>query len=616
MGQSSHLQKKEKRAKWFMYFISILGVASVGWMTLQLTQPTNWWVFLLLTLFILVTEYFPIAIWKGYTSLSFPLLYTIYLLEGLPLAVVTYALSIMVVNMIQRRPLRIIFFNPSQLILSLISAVILTQFVQEQYTQIETYSFAYIVVLTLIYYLINNILVDLVLLIRPQHYTFQLWRKKFTTELISVVISMAYVGIMLYIGNQNRGIIDVFSYFFFFSPLVGLALLSSIIVRLHAERNRLTALFAISTELNKWLPTKDWVSSIKTSLNEFIDVDASVLWVKEDGEWKARFENGQVVKGHTLSPQEVAEFEAIQDIVVYQNKKNEPGSVPSCFNKALNAFVFAPIILEGNSLGMFAVARSRTKSFRQEDIQSVATLANQLAVVIKTRMLIFEQEKRTVLEERNRIARDIHDGVAQSLAGAVMKLETAHRKFYQKPVEANNIILDSLDKLRFSLKDIRESIYALRPYETERVGLKQAIIKRVDVVKRDFQIDISFDERGKPISLSPMVEKVMFDTFQESVQNTIKHAGATKITVLLSYQKEHVLLKVTDNGVGFSLLDAMIKAKKDPHFGILSMNEQAEKIEASLQIDSKEREGTEITLTIPKLGLEGGMNYDQRHVSG
>ncbi|MCA0988645.1 sensor histidine kinase [Guptibacillus algicola] len=616
MGQPSHLQKKEKYAKWFMYVVSIVGLGALGWMTFQLTSPNNWWVFLLLAFFIVVTEYFPIAIWKGFTSLSFPLLYTLFINEGLPIAVVTYALCIVLVNMIQRRPLRIIFFNPSQLIISLIGASVLARLFQEQIMQIELYSFGYILVLTLFFYMINNLLVDLVLLIRPQPYTFNLWRKKFTSETISALISIAYIGIMFYIGNQNRGVIDVFSYFFFFSPLVGLALLSSIIVRLQAERNRMTALFDISTELNKWLPTKDWVHSIKPSLNKFIDVDASVLWVKEEGEWIVRFENGQVQNDRPLSNQEIADFESFQDIVVYQNKKNESGLIPSCFNKALNAFVFAPIILEGKSLGMFAVARSRTKSFRQEDIQSVATLANQLAVAIKTRMLIFEQEKRTVLEERNRIARDIHDGVAQSLAGAVMKLETAHRKFYQKPAEANGIILDSLDKLRFSLKDIRESIYALRPYETERVGLKQAIIKRIDVVKRDFGLDIRFEERGKQISLSPMVEKVMFDTFQESVQNTIKHAGATTISVLLSYQKEHVLLKVTDDGVGFSLLDAMIKAKKDPHFGILSMNEQAEKIEASLQIDSKEREGTEITLTIPKLGLEGGMDHDQRLVSG
>ncbi|MBW9235206.1 hypothetical protein JQK62_23925, partial [Leptospira santarosai] len=97
---------------------------------------------------------------------------------------------------------------------------------------------------------------------------------------------------------------------------------------------------------------------------------------------------------------------------------------------------------------------------------------------------------------------------------------------------------------------------------------------------------------------------------QESVQNAIKHSKAKKIEILLSYQKEHALLKVRDDGVGFSLFQAMLKARKEPHFGILHMNEAAEKIHASLQVDSREGEGTEITLTVPKMGIEGGESDD------
>ncbi|MCA0984846.1 GAF domain-containing sensor histidine kinase [Halobacillus yeomjeoni] len=616
MGQTSKLQNKDKQAKWFILIVSLVGWSTIGGLAFQIDRPDNIAVFLLLVLFMGITEYYPIAIWKGYTSLSFPLLYTMYIVDGLPLAVTAYALIMVIVNIVQRRPLRIILFNPSQLTLSLIAAVFVADWFQSTFNLLETGSFLFIIFVTLLYYFFNNLFVDLVLLIRPQPYTFTIWKTKVMTEVVSALISITYIGIMFYMGSQNRGVIDVFTYFFFFSPLVGFALLSSIIVRLHMERNRIKALFAISTELNRRIPTKDWVQSIEENLNDIVDVDASILWVKEEGKWKARFHYGQVDPNKKLTPDSVAAFEKIEDVVSFQNGRRSDVPVPKSFHKALKAFIFAPIILEGKSLGMFVVARSRTHSFREDDVQSVATLANQLAIAIKTRMLISEQEKRTVLEERNRIAREIHDGVAQSLAGAVLKLETANRKFHQKPQESQNIIMDSLDKLRFSLKEIRESIYALRPYETERVGLKQAIVKRIEVIQKETELELTFEERGKPIALSPMVEKVMFDIFQESVQNTIKHAGASQIHVLLSYQKEHVLLKITDNGVGFSLLGAMVKAKKDPHFGILSMNEQAEKIEASLQINSEENEGTEIVLTIPKLGFEGGMEHDQRHASG
>lgn len=610
------MQVKEKQAKWFLSFISILGWMTLVWMAYHIERPDNIGIFLLLLMFMTITEYFPIAIWKGYTSLSFPLLYTLFLVEGLPLAVLAYAFAVVLVNLIQRRPLRIVLFNPSQLTLSFTLAVSLTLWSSASWLASGMESSTFMIAVTGLYFFFNNLFVDLVLLLRPQRYTFHIWRTKIVTETISTIMSLIYIGIMMYMGTQNRGIIDVFSYFFFFSPLLGLALLSSIIVRLQNERNRMRALFSISTELNRRLPSKEWTQSIEENIDAIVDVDASILWLKENHTWVTQLQHGQVQCHQPLTEEEMNRFKKMDKVVLFQNRKKNADAIPGGFHKALKSFIFAPISYEGQTFGMFAVARSRTHSFREDDVQTVATLANQMAIAIKTRMLITEQEKRTVLEERNRIARVIHDGVAQSLAGTVLKLETADRKFPVKPEEAHTILLDSLEKLRGSLKDIRASIYALRPYETERVGLKQAMQKRMDVIQTETSLNITFEERGNPIPLSPMVEKVMFDIFQESIQNTVKHAEASSVHVLLSYQTEHVLLKITDDGIGFSLLEAMIKAKNDPHFGILSMNEQAEKMEASLQINSEVNGGTEIVLTIPKLGLEGGMKDDQRHVSG
>ena len=99
---------------------------------------------------------------------------------------------------------------------------------------------------------------------------------------------------------------------------------------------------------------------------------------------------------------------------------------------------------------------------------------------------------------------------------------------------------------------------------------------------------------------------------KELLENAID-AEATKIDILISYQKEHVLLKVKDNGNGFSLFQAMIKARNHPHFGILQMNEGAERIQASLQVDSKEGAGTEITLTVPRMGIEGAIIHDKAY---
>jgi signal transduction histidine kinase len=273
-------------------------------------------------------------------------------------------------------------------------------------------------------------------------------------------------------------------------------------------------------------------------------------------------------------------------------------------------------VIENETVGMFIIGRSRTKSFEDDDIQSIATLANQLAVILKTKMLFSEKEKRIVLEERNRIARDIHDGLAQTLAGAVMKLETAGKKVRKSPNETVRLVDDSVWRLRQSLKEVRESIYALRPYPTERIGLITAINNRIDSIKKEHGQSVHLEVRGNETNLSPMAEKVLFDTFKESMQNAIKHSGADRIDVLISFQTKHILLKVKDNGKGFSLYQAMLKARNKPHFGILQMNDAADTVNAALQIDSHEGEGTEITITVPKMGFEGGNEIDQANAGG
>ncbi|MBM7693835.1 signal transduction histidine kinase [Peribacillus deserti] len=559
-------------------------------------------------------------VWKGFTAISFPLIYVLYILFGTPYTALCYALAVMLVNMLQRRPLRIIFFNPAQLALSIFaSTAILSVFNPVLDSSLQPDVIVGIVeffILLISFFICNNLIVDLVLIIRPQPYSLKMWKQKTITELNNALISLVY-GILLYtLGSQNRGEIDVFSYFFFFSPLVGLSLLSSTIARLKLEKKRLKALFSITTDLNQIVPESQWLSTLKKSFNEFMNVEASLLWTKEDGIWKQRFQEGRIALSYSL-PEEVYEkFECMKHPIIYNDRKKESGIAEDCFDAELKSFVYSPLVVENETVGMFIVARSRTKSFVHEDVQSLATLSNQLAAVIKTQMLFSEKEKRVILEERNRIAREIHDGIAQTLAGAVMKLETAGKIYTKKPDETIKLVEESVFRLRESLKEVRESIYALRPYPTQKEGLVAAISKKIEELRKEYQQHILFEKRGTEFDLSPMAEKILFDSFQESIQNAIKHAEASKIEVLLCNQADHIMLQVKDNGRGFSLFQAMIKAQKQPHFGILQMNDAAEKLNASLQIDSKEGEGTIVVIMVPKMGFEGGSIHDQAHVSG
>jgi signal transduction histidine kinase len=616
----NRMQSTEKASRIAIMIVSILGgviFLQVGVRKLgSIDEP---FIFGLLALFLFIVEFYPMPIWRGFTSVSFPLVYAIFVMHGLEYSIVTYAVIVLAINLMKRRPLRIVFFNPAQLIISFISSYYLGnslfQLLPVQQISPILQGMIHITLMMTPFYIINNIIVDFILTIRPQPYTYRIWRQKSLQELNSFSVSFVYLILFYILGNQNRGEIDVVAFFFFFSPLVAVALLFSIITRLRKEKSRLKALFKISTELNKKIPTEEWVEVLKNQLPNFIEVDASTLWIKENDIFVLKFATGlsnDYVEKLKVVQQDLTE---IKKITIYHDKKKDGGPASLLFDEEFRTFLYAPLVMDEEVIGLFVFGRSRTKSFYEEDLQSAATIANQLAVILKTKNLIAEQEKALILEERNRIARDIHDGVAQSLAGAVMKLETAERKFYKYPDESLHLIQDSKEKLRISLTEVRESIYALRPYPTERVGLIAAITARMKSIQKEHGLDIKLETRGGEFPLSSMVEKIIFDTFQESIQNAIKHSNATKIDVLLSYQKEHMLLKIKDDGVGFSLFQAMIRARNQPHFGILHMNEAAEKIHASLQIDSKEGAGTEITLTVPKMGIEGGLINDQTYAS-
>jgi len=611
VDNKSSIQKTESLASIAMLIISILGILVFGLVGLmKLTILNEPLIFGFLVVSLLIVELYPMPVWRGFTTISFPLIYTIYIMHGLSYSIVAYALIIFIINFLKRRPLRIVFFNPAQLIISLAIADLIARLILPTIPMSDLSSMIQgIIRFTLIiipFYLINNLIVDFILTIRPQPYTFKVWKLKTLQELNSFWISYMYLVLFYVLGSQNRGNIDVISFFFFFSPLVALALLSSIIVRLNKEKTRLKALFKISTELNRKIPTEEWISFLETHLQEFIDVDAWTFWIKENDSWKLKIATG-LAKNYLEKIGEVkVALDTIEQLTVFHDAKKDGGPASPIFNSEFRTFLYAPLILDDQVIGLFIFGRSRTKSFQEEDIQAAATISNQLAVLIKTKQLIAEQEKTIILEERNRIAREIHDGVAQSLAGAVMKLETAERKYSKMPDDSLRLIKESKEKLRQSLKEVRESIYALRPYPTERIGLQAAIAARINSIQKENSIEILLETRGQEFPLSSMVEKIFFDIFQESVQNALKHSQANKIEILLSFQKEHALLKVKDDGVGFSLFQAMLKARKEPHFGILHMNEAAEKIHASLQVDSREGAGTEIALTVPKMGIEGG----------
>ncbi|WP_047982813.1 GAF domain-containing sensor histidine kinase [Ornithinibacillus californiensis] len=615
--QTSSFRLRENISRIFMTSVSIAGSLLILTHLMNVEVPHNPIILLLFSVYIIICEYFPIPVWKGNTTLTFPIIVTLYLLYGLSWTIVIYGLAVLLVNILSRRPLRIVLFNPTTLVLSFFIGVKVMESLDFyiHYDSLVLDSFVSYSILLIVFIIVNNLMVDIVLWLRPQTYFGKAWMQKNIVEGYSAIISLVYGFMVFLLGNERKEVLDFYSFFFFFSPLVGFSLLSAVITRLRKEKNRLKALFSVTTDLNKLVPTNRFISIMDSSFQKLIDVDAEMLWLKENDSWEVQHINGMVQSTEPLSSELIQLVNTVTKPVLIDNRRNDIGIADAYFDYDLKSFIYAPLVIENGQVGMLIVGRSRTKSFSEDDLSSVATFANQLAIAVKTQSLIKEKEKRLLLEERNRIAREIHDGIAQSLAGAIMNLETAERKFPHHPNETIQIVSDSTKKLRDSLKEIRQSIYALRPYPTEQVGLVPAMKNVIQSLEKEGGLDIRFEIRGKEVSLSSVVEKLLFEVFQEGMANSVKHSRTKRIDVLLGYQSEQILLKIKDYGIGFSLIEEVIRAKSTPHFGILNMNESVEKVNGSLQIDSKDGEGTEITIIVPIANLGRGKEYDSSFVS-
>ncbi|EOP59585.1 hypothetical protein IKQ_00137 [Bacillus cereus VDM053] len=603
------ISMREKVASFYLYFISFLGLITITISLLEIKIPSHLTILVLLVLFMGITEYFPVRFWRGVSSLSFPIIYSMLLLFGTHITALALVFVTLIIHLLRRSPMERMLFNSTQHALSLVlaewfSSKCMVWFSSVINMEVLYENLLFLLLFSIFFCFFNNLFYDLLMVLLPQTYSIHRWNQKNISVFFCESFCLFYAVLIHILDSQYslelKGIIVLF----FFFPLVAISIISSFSARIRMEKERLYEFFLITTEISRGLSGGN-LQHIKKSLKGFLGIQAYVLWTKDEGEWNIQLRDGKLKNDITDYSDEKGEFCKITENTVFNNWKVGTAPGDGVFEDVIRSLVYFPLIVNNELIGMFVAGKSRGAGFFPEDVQLLATFSNQLANIVKTRILISEQEKRMILEERNRIAREIHDGIAQALAGVIFQLESAQKKYHDKPIDMQQVVEKSIKDLRESLGEVRYSIYALKPYPTQQLGLKQAIASKIKSLKQEYELDITYHERGHSRALSFSKERVIFDTLQESLQNIVKHAQAEEIDVLLSYQSEHVLLKVKDNGVGFSLFESMVKTKHEPHYGILHMNEQAEQLGATLQIDSSLGKGTEITLLIPDSQTRG-----------
>jgi nitrate/nitrite-specific signal transduction histidine kinase len=261
-----------------------------------------------------------------------------------------------------------------------------------------------------------------------------------------------------------------------------------------------------------------------------------------------------------------------------------------------------PLRVGGQVIGTLDVQSKEQDTFGEDDIHILQGLGDQVAVAIENARLYHRSRALALVEERNRLARDLHDSVTQSLyglvafAGAGRDLIAAGES---EPVESYLTRIE--ETAQQALNEMRLLLYELRPPTLEEEGLVAALRQRLDAVEGRVGIETSLMV-DDTISLPDSVAEAFYRIAQEALNNALKHSDASSVRVELRRNGEWVEMAVTDDGVGFDVE----AASGAGGIGLLGMQERARGIDGSLTIDSAPGQGTTLALRIGRTRIEQG----------
>jgi len=215
----------------------------------------------------------------------------------------------------------------------------------------------------------------------------------------------------------------------------------------------------------------------------------------------------------------------------------------------------------------------------------------------QTKIIREKAEREATLEERTRIARELHDTLEQALAGISLQLRAFTDSLREMPAESARILSMARQMVRHGQDEARRTVRNLRTLALENGGLPGALSALARETADGLPVKIGVEVTGAPVLLVVKVENHLLRIGQEAMTNALKHAHARSIQITLNYEPSAVRLTVRDDGCGFDVTHAASSAAG--HFGLLGMRERAEKIHGTLTITSQPDGGTIVAVTVP-----------------
>jgi signal transduction histidine kinase len=258
----------------------------------------------------------------------------------------------------------------------------------------------------------------------------------------------------------------------------------------------------------------------------------------------------------------------------------------------IRAWMGVPLALKDRIIGMLTLSHSQPAFYTERHAGLVSAIANQIAVAIENARLYEQALQLAAVEERQRLARELHDSVSQALYGIALGARTARTLLDDDPARAVEPMDYVLQLAEAGLAEMRALIFELRPESLATEGLVAALDKQVAATRARYGIDVEAELPPEP-ELGLAEKEVFYRVAQEALHNVVKHARASRVEVRLATEDGSTSLEIRDNGVGF---DA--KGSFPGHMGLVSFTERAASIGARVDVESTPGEGTVVKLSL------------------
>ena len=359
---------------------------------------------------------------------------------------------------------------------------------------------------------------------------------------------------------------------------------------------------------------------------ELVEADAALLALEDDlsGELVVRVASGGgagTLEGMTI-PREGSlsglAMKTLEPLLTGDAAGDSRAYAPVAEAAQSRSMLVAPLIESGRGVGVLVLLHAEVDRFEAEDAFVVKSFADLASIALQNARAISSERERALLEgelaeaqlreamraqtlqaviraqeeERQRIARELHDSFGQSMASIMLGLKVIEKS---NAAEVPGRIADLREVAAAAAAEVRRIAFELRPSLLDDLGLGPALERYAREIEQRTGIDITVAVSLGPERLAPEVETVIYRVAQEAITNTIKYAEAHAITLLLSDADGTVRLTVSDDGAGFDPA-----AQEGKGLGVLGMHERAELVGGKLTLRSEQGEGTTVELAVPR----------------